>query len=167
MFRQLERMVTHQLFGMICIAFLDRLDDARMVHHRLRDSVAVLDRAGADRAHVKKKLVRHLRNQLGQLMMVDNAVAYNSEGIIVGTTTLIPEPSGIAIEFMGVLAFVLFRRRHLRQPFNSCPKTSAGTMKYPSLGDVQRTAHSAWILSDVLSAERVGVQPSAAAEHIR
>ena len=44
-----------------------------------------------------------LRNVLGRLEMVENAVAYNSLGIIVGTTEVVPEPPGL---FLGWLAFV-------------------------------------------------------------
>ncbi len=43
-----------------------------------------------------------LRNVFGQLEMVENAVAYNSLGIIVGTTNLVPEPSSIALGWMAL-----------------------------------------------------------------
>jgi len=46
-----------------------------------------------------------LRNAGGQLEMVDNAVAYGSLGIIVGTTDLVPEPSTLTLCALGLVAF--------------------------------------------------------------
>jgi hypothetical protein len=42
-----------------------------------------------------------LRNVRGQLEMVENAVAYGSLGILVGTTELVPEPSCILLVGLG------------------------------------------------------------------
>jgi hypothetical protein len=49
----------------------------------------------------------------GVLTMVDNAVSYDSQGIIVGTTTVVPEPSATAI-FVGAALSLVGRRRLLR-----------------------------------------------------
>jgi hypothetical protein len=45
-----------------------------------------------------------------QLMMVENAVSYDSPGIIVGTTTLVPEPASASM-FLCAIARVLSVRR--------------------------------------------------------
>ena len=42
--------------------------------------------------------------------LLDNAVAYNSEGIIVGTSTVVPEPSAIALAAFAPFALLAFRR---------------------------------------------------------
>ena len=44
------------------------------------------------------------------LVMVANVMSYNSRGIIVGTTTLVPEPAAIALVAIG-LPMLLHRRR--------------------------------------------------------
>jgi hypothetical protein len=46
-----------------------------------------------------------------QLMMVENVVSYDSPGIIVGTTTLVPEPGAIALSGLGVLLMATRRPR--------------------------------------------------------
>jgi hypothetical protein len=49
----------------------------------------------------------------GVLTMVDNALSYDSPGIFVGTTTVVPEPSATAI-FVGAALSLTGRRRLLR-----------------------------------------------------
>jgi len=54
----------------------------------------------------------HLRPQVAGsniLTMVENAVSYNSPGIIVGTTTIVPEPATIALIACGLAPVVLSR----------------------------------------------------------
>lgn len=53
----------------------------------------------------------HLRNDNGELQMIENAVAYNSLGIIVGASTVIPEPSSIVLLGVGALGLMAYRRR--------------------------------------------------------
>jgi hypothetical protein len=54
----------------------------------------------------------HLRlNNVAALTMVENVVAYDSPGIIVGTTTVVPEPSTIALLGFSLLGAILRRRQ--------------------------------------------------------
>jgi hypothetical protein len=46
----------------------------------------------------------------GRLEMLGNAVAYNSLGIIVGTAEVVPEPSGITLGWLALVALGLFKR---------------------------------------------------------
>jgi len=52
----------------------------------------------------------HLRNTQVGITLLDSAIAYNSDGIVVGTTTVIPEASSAALVACGVL-FLCHRRR--------------------------------------------------------
>jgi hypothetical protein len=57
----------------------------------------------------------HLRPVNGVLTMVENVMSYNSRGIIVGTTTVVPEPSTVPTIGMAIsLATFLNRRGRLR-----------------------------------------------------
>jgi hypothetical protein len=44
----------------------------------------------------------HLRPIDGVLTMIENVMSYNSRGIVVGTTTVVPEPSTLAILVFGL-----------------------------------------------------------------
>jgi hypothetical protein len=46
-----------------------------------------------------------------ELEMLENAVAYNSLGIIVGTAEVVPEPTTTALALVAALYFVVRRRR--------------------------------------------------------
>ena len=52
-----------------------------------------------------------LNNTGTRLIMLDNAVAYGTPGIIVGTTTALPEPATLGLFMIGARA--LQRRRRL------------------------------------------------------
>lgn len=43
----------------------------------------------------------HLRPVNGVLSMVENVMSYNSRGVIVGTTSVVPEPFGACINRIG------------------------------------------------------------------
>lgn len=47
----------------------------------------------------------------GDLVLVDHAIAYGAQGIIVGTLTAVPEPSGTVLLGIGMLSLLGFRRR--------------------------------------------------------
>jgi len=55
-----------------------------------------------------------LRVELSQggLTMIDNVMSYNSPGIIVGTTTVIPEPSTMLMAGVGLVGLAFRRRRN-------------------------------------------------------
>ncbi len=57
----------------------------------------------------------HLRPVDGVLTMVENVMSYNSRGIIVGTTTVVPEPAAWALVSIAGLG-CLFRRRRNSNP---------------------------------------------------
>lgn len=54
-----------------------------------------------------------LREIFGQLVMIDNAVSYDSAGIFIGTTTVVPEPNAaaLAVAALALLAYRPFRVR--------------------------------------------------------
>ena len=56
----------------------------------------------------------HLVSEGGQLVMLENAVAYDSEGIVVGTTQLVPEPSGLVQASLAIATISMLRRRRGR-----------------------------------------------------
>jgi hypothetical protein len=56
----------------------------------------------------------HLRPVDGVLTMVENVMSYNSPGIIVGTTTIVPEPAPWALVTMAGLAFLSRRRLYTK-----------------------------------------------------
>lgn len=56
----------------------------------------------------------HVKNENGLLVVLDNAVAYDSFGIVVGTTRTVPEPSSFTI----LLAAVLLSQRCVRRVAN-------------------------------------------------
>ncbi len=67
-----------------------------------------------------------LRPISGVLTMVENVMSYDSPGIVIGTTTLVPEPSTMAMAFCGAL--ILLRRPHRprgRRPRLWVPETSS------------------------------------------
>jgi len=53
-----------------------------------------------------------LRNNQGVIELLDSALVYKAEGIYAGTTTIIPEPSGLALIGLGAMLFG-FRWRRL------------------------------------------------------
>jgi hypothetical protein len=55
----------------------------------------------------------HLRQVLGSLAMVDNVMSYESRGIVVGTSTVVPEPSTTMLLAASLAIAVFSRRRHL------------------------------------------------------
>jgi hypothetical protein len=56
----------------------------------------------------------HLRPENGVLTMVENVMSYNSRGIIVGTTTVVPEPASIALLVLGLTSFAAVAGRGAR-----------------------------------------------------
>jgi hypothetical protein len=58
----------------------------------------------------------HLRPENGALTMVQNVMSYNSRGIIVGTTTVVPEPAALALVAVAALFGLGLKRRQLRRP---------------------------------------------------
>ncbi len=50
----------------------------------------------------------HLRDPLstGQLEVIGSAVAYGSKGIVVGTTTVVPEPASLVLVVMGLVSLL-------------------------------------------------------------
>ncbi len=75
----------------------------------------------------------HLRPVDGVLTMVENVMSYNSRGIIVGTTTVVPEPAAWALVTIAGLA-CLFRRRRNSHPANQ-PVGGRGKGRVPSCCD--------------------------------
>jgi len=59
-----------------------------------------------------------LVNNQGVIQLLDSALVYKAEGIFAGTQTIIPEPSGIALTVLGMLALA-FRR--LKRSFSLTP----------------------------------------------
>lgn len=57
----------------------------------------------------------HLRPSNGVLSMVQNVMSYNSRGIIVGTTTVVPEPPSIAAVFGAAFLTLVSCRRAARR----------------------------------------------------
>ena len=55
----------------------------------------------------------HLRPDGGGLTMVENVMSYNSRGIIVGTTTVVPEPAALAIVAIAVSLLAAVDRRRV------------------------------------------------------
>ena len=53
----------------------------------------------------------HLQPDGDQLRMLANVMSYESPGIIVGTSTLVPEPAAAALAVTGVTAIAFLRRR--------------------------------------------------------
>jgi PEP-CTERM motif len=53
----------------------------------------------------------HLRQQDGFMTMIENVMSYDSPGIIVGTTTLVPEPGTIALVGLGIVMLATQRPR--------------------------------------------------------
>jgi hypothetical protein len=49
----------------------------------------------------------HLRPVNGMLTMVSNVMAYNSRGIVVGTSTVVPEPRSVAFLVIGLIVLFL------------------------------------------------------------
>jgi hypothetical protein len=66
----------------------------------------------------------HLRPVDGVLTMVENVMSYNSRGIVVGTTTVVPEPASLEIVLFGV-GMIAARRRRGRDPFRIAPSFNA------------------------------------------
>jgi hypothetical protein len=66
----------------------------------------------------------HLRPENGVLTMVENVMSYNSRGIVVGTTTVVPEPASLEIVLFGV-GMIAARRRRGRDPFRIAPSFNA------------------------------------------
>jgi hypothetical protein len=58
----------------------------------------------------------HLRPENGMLTMVQNVMSYNSRGIIVGTTTVVPEPSTVLSIGIALSVATLFTRRRRLRP---------------------------------------------------
>jgi hypothetical protein len=53
----------------------------------------------------------HLRPENGMLTMVENVMSYNSRGIIVGTTIVVPEPCARVLVGLGISLLAVFTRR--------------------------------------------------------
>jgi hypothetical protein len=53
----------------------------------------------------------HLRQKSDGRSMVENVMSYASRGIIVGTTTIVPEPAAIAMGLVSGIAFVFVLSR--------------------------------------------------------
>jgi MYXO-CTERM domain-containing protein len=53
----------------------------------------------------------HLRQVDGKYQMVGNAMAYESRGIIVGTTQVVPEPAALWLVAVAALATIRKPRR--------------------------------------------------------
>lgn len=68
-----------------------------------------------------------LVNNQGVIEMLDSALVYKAEGIYAGTTTIIPEPSGIALTVLGMLA-LSFRRLKKSFAHSSTGTTSLSMM---------------------------------------
>ena len=60
---QFERMISDQLLGMVWIPVLNCLDNSNVVNNRTRDPISILYGACANRAHMEKQLIGHLRDQ--------------------------------------------------------------------------------------------------------
>jgi len=60
----------------------------------------------------------------GTIQMLDSALAYGASGILAGTQTIIPEPSGIALTVLGMLALSFYR---LKKPFTLTPPPARRT----------------------------------------
>jgi hypothetical protein len=58
----------------------------------------------------------HFKIVLGALTMVENVLAYESVGIVIGTTQTVPEPSTFAIAAASLIAVSLVRRRNRPLP---------------------------------------------------
>ena len=64
----------------------------------------------------------HLRPDNGVLTMVGNVMSYNSRGIIVGTTTIVPEPTALAMAGVGLSLLAIWNLR--LQPRQRSPRSS-------------------------------------------
>ncbi len=56
-----------------------------------------------------------LRNTGAQLEMISNVVAYGVQGIVIGTTQVVPEPSSLATGLLAFSAGAWLHRRHRRK----------------------------------------------------
>jgi hypothetical protein len=63
----------------------------------------------------------HLRPVSGVLTMVGNVMSYNSRGIIVGTKTVVPEPSTVLSIVIAISVATLFSRRGRLRPMTGNP----------------------------------------------
>ncbi len=69
---------------------------------------------------VKLRVVPSLTglNELVHLELIESVVSYNSPGIIIGTTTIVPEPSSMALLCIAVLVMTKPKRRRMESvPF--------------------------------------------------
>jgi hypothetical protein len=60
----------------------------------------------------------HLQSMGGTLTMLGNVMSYDSSGIIVGTTTVVPEPSTLLLLGIGAISLLGYRKAK----FRGCPR---------------------------------------------